>query len=77
MSIDIETMDHTPRYDWAVFSNDEIRLFKELGLYGSAAHPFWKELLYKYIQYRNRFGNQMPVALRKHLLRELVGKVKL
>ncbi len=70
--IDIETMDHTPRFDWAVFSYDEIRLFKELGLYTAKEKPIWVELLYKYNLYRDRFDNHMPNSLRKDLLRELV-----
>ena len=75
--IDIGTMDHTPRYSWAVFSHDEVSLFKELGIYATPEHPYWTELLHKYSQYNNRFGNHMPDTLRKHLLRELASKVNL
>ena len=75
--IDIETMDHTPRFDWAVFSYDEIRLFKELGLYVEAGPLIWRVLLHKYNVYRKRFGVHMPDTLRKHLLRELVEECKL
>ena len=69
--IDIETMNYELQNTRALFSEDELQLFSDLDL----SYDLRDSTTDKYYTYWRRFGMDMPVPLRKHLLRELVKEV--
>ncbi len=74
--IDIETMDHTRSDYWDLFSDDELKLFGELDINYISDSRLTDGIIGKYHTYWLRFRMDMPIPLRKHLLRKLVKECK-